>query len=67
MVVSTAVRGARVAHQLGELEHRELLGELVEDAELAGLRGMLDAQLHARHGVADVEEAARLSAACRRP
>ena len=33
------VRGTRVAHQLGELEDRELLGELVEDAELAGLRG----------------------------
>src|SRR5882757_2391016 len=48
--------------QLGELEDRELLGELVEDAEFARLGRVGDRQLDAGEGVADVEEAAGLTA-----
>src|ERR1044072_1057958 len=47
--------------QLGQLEHRELLGELIEDAELTGLGGSCGSQLDAVEGVADIEEAARLA------
>jgi UDP-sulfoquinovose synthase len=49
--------------QVGEVDDRELLGELVEDPELAALGGVLDRQLDAVDRVADVEEAARLAAA----
>ena len=48
--------------QLGKLQHRELLGELVEDPELARLGRIGHRQLDAGEGVADVEEAAGLVA-----
>ncbi len=54
--------GAGVAHQLGELDDRELLGELVEHAELARLGRMQDRELHALERVDDVQVAARLAA-----
>ena len=56
------VGAPRLLDALGELEDGELLGELVEDAELAGLGRAADGQLDAAHRVADVEEAARLAA-----
>src|SRR6476660_9424714 len=43
-------------------DHRELLGELVEDPELARLGGIRHRQLDAGERVADVEEAAGLTA-----
>ena len=49
-------------HLLGQLLHRELLGELVEHPVLAHLGGVHDGQLHAGHGVSDVEEPAGLAA-----
>ena len=48
--------------QVGELEDRELLGELVEDPALARLGRVETGQLDAAHGVADVDVAARLPA-----
>src|ERR671914_2930272 len=54
--------GARPLRELGELEHGELLRELVEHAELAALRRVAHGQLDALERVADVEEAARLPA-----
>src|ERR1044072_4565638 len=56
--VAEVVGGER--DQVREVDHRELLGELVEDAELARLGGVVRRQLDALQGVADVEEAARL-------
>src|SRR4051794_1304257 len=47
----------------GQLDHRELLGELVEDTEVTGLGGRADRELDAPEGVADVEETADLVAA----
>ncbi len=58
---------ARLLDQLRQLADRELLRELVEDAELAPLGRVLDRQLDALQRVADVEKAARLAAAGRRP
>ena len=54
--------GARLLHQLGELRDGELLGELVEDAELAQLGGVVHCELDALERVADVETAAGLAA-----
>src|SRR5204863_2386673 len=53
---------ARLLDQLGQLHHRELLRELVEDPILAGLRWIRDRELDAAKGVLDVEILARLSA-----
>ena len=56
-------RRAAAPDPLRQLADRELLGELVEHAVLAGLRRVQQRQLDAAHGVADVEEAAGLPAA----
>src|SRR5262249_33162417 len=53
-------RRRRDADPLGQLADGELLGELVEDAVLAGRGRVRDGELDAAHGVADVEAAARL-------
>ncbi len=53
----------RLTDQRRQLLDRELLGELVEDPELARRRGVLHRQLDAAQGVADVEEAPGLAAA----
>src|ERR1700730_17790139 len=53
---------AGVAYQLGQLEDRELLGELVEDAVFAGTRWILDAEPPALQRVPNVEEATGLAA-----
>src|ERR1700728_1900079 len=45
-----------------QLQNRELFGELVEDAELASIGWMMAGNLDAADGVANVEEATRLSA-----
>src|SRR4029453_11799040 len=52
----------RLAHELRKLGDRELLGELVEDAELTLRRRVRDGQLDALERVSDVEKAARLAA-----
>src|SRR5699024_3332439 len=49
-------------HLLGELLDGELLGDLVVDAELAGVGGVLAGDLDAAHGVLDVQVAAGLGA-----
>src|SRR5690606_3308959 len=49
-------------HLLGELLDGELLGELVVDAELATVGGVLAGDLDAAHGVLDVQVAAGLGA-----
>lgn len=49
-------------HLLGKIVDRELLGELVEDPERAGLGRMICCQRNALQRVADVEKAARLAA-----
>ena len=54
--------GAGLLHQLGELQDRERLGELVVHAHLATLGGVRDGELDALQGVEDVEVAARLAA-----
>jgi hypothetical protein len=57
------VDGARrVGDGMSELPDRELLGELIEDAELARFRRIEDHQLDAAQGVADIEQAADLVA-----
>ena len=48
--------------QLGHLRHREGLGELVEDPELAAVGRVLAGQLHAGQRVEDVEHAPGLAA-----
>src|SRR3954447_11539047 len=53
--------GAALLHELGELGDRELLGELVEDAEVAEVGRVLGGELDAAQRVADVEEAAGLA------
>src|SRR5215213_6426809 len=53
---------AGLLDQPGQLEDRELLGELVEDAELARLGRVQRRQFDAGEGVANVEEAAGLAA-----
>ena len=63
-MISTSIptsRG-RALDELGELGDRELLGELVEDAELAEVGRVGDRELDALERVADVEEAAGLAA-----
>src|SRR6478672_11692724 len=45
-----------VLDEVRQVDHRELLGELVEDPELAGLGRVCRRQLHAVERVADVEE-----------
>src|SRR5918994_3258089 len=45
----------------GQIPHRELLGELIEDAELATLGGILDREAYTLDRVDDVQEAARLT------
>src|SRR5262249_20935201 len=62
-LVAEAQLSAGDLYLVGEVADRGRLGELVEDAILTALRGVLDRQLDASHGVPDVEEAARLSAA----
>ena len=52
--------GGRALHEVGQLRDRELLGELVEDPELAQVGRVGDRELHALKSVADVQEAARL-------
>src|SRR4051794_20633331 len=47
--------------ELGELGHRELLGELVEHPELTEVSGVVRRQLHALKRVADVQEPAGLA------
>src|SRR5450631_3400753 len=47
---------------LRELQDSELLGELVEDTELALLCRIQACDLNAAHGIANVQEAAGLSA-----
>src|SRR5699024_1874543 len=49
-------------HLLGQLLDGELLGELVVDAELAAVGGVLAGDLDAAHGVLDVQVAAGLGA-----
>src|ERR1700686_1091946 len=53
---------ARAPHQLSQLEYRELLGKLVEDAVFACSRRVFDAESNALQRVPDVEEAAGLAA-----
>src|SRR4051812_23899223 len=48
--------GSGALRELRQLEDRELLGELVEHAELGALRGIADRELDALQRVADVEE-----------
>ncbi|MBA3642032.1 MAG: hypothetical protein H0W53_22805, partial [Acidobacteria bacterium] len=48
-------------HQRSQLSDGELLGELVEDAHLAGLCRIVDGQLDALQGIADVQKPARLA------
>src|SRR6266516_3550444 len=52
----------RLLDQLGQLQHRVLLRELVEDPVLAGLGRVRDRELDAAKGVLDVEVPARLPA-----
>ena len=47
---------------LRQLQHRELLGELVEHAEFAGLGRMQAGDLDAAHRIANIQKAARLAA-----
>jgi hypothetical protein len=49
-------------HHLRQFQHRKLLGELIEDPALARLGRMKARQLDAAHRVANIQEAARLSA-----
>ena len=53
---------AGLLHPLGQLEHAELLGELVVDAQLAGVGRVGGGQRDALDRVADVEVAACLAA-----
>mmetsp|Transcript_12276 Transcript_12276/g.26479 ORF Transcript_12276/g.26479 Transcript_12276/m.26479 type:complete len:333 (-) Transcript_12276:430-1428(-) len=53
---------ALLLHNVSQLVHAKLLGELVEHAHLAPLGGVVNGNLDAAHGVANVQEAARLSA-----
>src|SRR5487761_1815889 len=57
-----AVSGPGVVDLLGQLQDRELLGELIVDAILTRLGGIERGQLDAANGVADVQEAAGLAA-----
>ena len=59
--LQSQLRAGRL-HHLRQLQHRELLGELVEDAELARIGRIHAGDFDAANGVANVEEAARLSA-----
>src|SRR5271166_3306617 len=52
----------RALHHLRQFQHRELLSELIEDAEFAGVGGILAGYLDTANGVADIEEATRLAA-----
>jgi hypothetical protein len=54
--------GPGSADELGQVRDRELLGELVENPELAELTGIRHGELDALERVADVEEAAGLPA-----
>ena len=47
----------------GEIEHRKLFRELIEDAELTFLGRVKAGKLHAADRIADIEEAAGLTAA----
>lgn len=47
--------------EFGELEHVELLGELVKDAELATISGIKQGQFDACKGITNIEKAARLA------
>src|SRR5580693_1924898 len=49
-------------HHLRELKNRKLLGELIEDAKLARSRGIQTGDFHAANSIANVQEAARLTA-----
>ncbi len=49
-------------HSCGEIEHGELLGELVVDAAFALLGGIQAGELDAADGVANIQEAASLAA-----
>src|SRR3954454_5483048 len=51
-----------VDEEVGEMNYRELLKELVEDAHLTGFGGVEAGELDAAHGVANVEVPARLAA-----
>lgn len=53
---------ALLRDELRELVDGPHLGDLVEDAHLSLRGGVVDGELDAAHGVADVEEAARLAA-----
>lgn len=67
-VLAVLDRGVEAALQrdvldaLGEFEHAEGLGELIEHLQAARVGRVRDRELDARHGVAQVDEAARLSA-----
>ena len=50
------------ANPFRQLEHGELLRELVEDAELTAFRRVHRREFHAGERIADIEEAARLAA-----
>src|ERR1019366_4461339 len=52
---------ADLLHQVGQIEHAELLGELVEDPVLALCRRALDGDLDAPQRVANIQEAAGLA------
>ena len=49
-------------HHVREIQHRELLRELVVDAALAARGRILAGNFDATHGVANIQKAARLSA-----
>src|SRR5215210_1892129 len=56
------VQGARdLLDEVGQLQNRPLLGELVEDPELTRLGGIVRRQLYAAHRIANVYEATRLT------
>ncbi len=60
-VVDGGGTGIGGGHHLGHLEHREGLGELVEDPVLARVGGVEQGQLHTGQGVSDVEHAPGLA------
>ena len=60
-VLDHGLAGELGGHHLGHLEHREGLGELVEDPELTAVGRVFQGQLHAGQGVQDVEHAPGLA------
>ena len=54
--------GIFAGDRLGDLAHRHRLGQLVEDAELAGVGGALAGEADALHGVDQVDQPPRLRA-----